>query len=224
MLNARVLAASILIAASSAVAQEPPTVTVLKAARLFDGRSDTTVANAVVIVEGGRIKAVGSALAVPAGAPCSTWATPRCCPASSTRTSHLTGESSTTGTRDAVEGCARRARDGHPRRRVRAADVDGGLHHGAQPGRGRLRRRRPAQRDRHGLRRRPAHPRRRTTRSARAAATATTPASPTCCSARSRGSRRASRPGRTASATPSASRSSTAPTSSRSARPAACSR
>jgi imidazolonepropionase-like amidohydrolase len=49
-------------------AQPAPEVTVLKAARLFDGRSDSTVSNGVVIVEGTKIKAVGSSLAVPAGA------------------------------------------------------------------------------------------------------------------------------------------------------------
>lgn len=34
-----------------------PEVVVLKAARLFDGRGDSTVANGVVIVEDGKIKA-----------------------------------------------------------------------------------------------------------------------------------------------------------------------
>ncbi len=34
-------------------------------ARLFDGKADTTVANAAVFVEGARIKAVGSGLPVP---------------------------------------------------------------------------------------------------------------------------------------------------------------
>ena len=45
-----------------------PEVIALKAARLFDGRSDTAVANGVVIVEGDKIKAAGSGLAIPAGA------------------------------------------------------------------------------------------------------------------------------------------------------------
>jgi imidazolonepropionase-like amidohydrolase len=43
-------------------------VIALKAARLFDGRSDSVLSNGVVIVEGDRIKAVGSGLAIPAGA------------------------------------------------------------------------------------------------------------------------------------------------------------
>lgn len=52
-------------------AQAPPPkpeVIALKAARLFDGRGDSAVRNGVVIVEGGRIKAAGSGIAVPAGA------------------------------------------------------------------------------------------------------------------------------------------------------------
>ena len=58
--------------ASSLAGQTPPpptpTVTVLKAARMFDGRSDATTANAVVVIEGSRIRDVGSGLPVPAGA------------------------------------------------------------------------------------------------------------------------------------------------------------
>ena len=56
----------------SALAAQSPApsapVTVLKASRLFDGRSDQTIANGVVIVEGGRIRDVGANLPVPAGA------------------------------------------------------------------------------------------------------------------------------------------------------------
>src|SRR5512138_383783 len=43
-------------------------VIVLKAARLFDGRSDRWIENGVVIVEGTQIREVGSGLAIPAGA------------------------------------------------------------------------------------------------------------------------------------------------------------
>jgi len=45
-----------------------PEVIALKAARLFDGTKETTVQNGVVIVEGGKIKAAGSGLSIPAGA------------------------------------------------------------------------------------------------------------------------------------------------------------
>src|SRR5215471_7923173 len=46
----------------------PPRVTVLKARRLFDGRADALVTDAVVVVEGSKIKAVGRGLPIPAGA------------------------------------------------------------------------------------------------------------------------------------------------------------
>src|ERR1700693_3105973 len=46
----------------------PPAVTVLKAARIFDGRSDRVAADGVVIVEGSRIREAGSGLAIPPGA------------------------------------------------------------------------------------------------------------------------------------------------------------
>src|SRR5262245_208554 len=43
-------------------------LTVLKAARLFDARSESGIRDGVIIVEGTKIKAVGSGLAAPAGA------------------------------------------------------------------------------------------------------------------------------------------------------------
>jgi imidazolonepropionase-like amidohydrolase len=43
-------------------AQEAPRITVLKAARLFDGKSGTLITPGVVVVEGTKIKAVGSRL------------------------------------------------------------------------------------------------------------------------------------------------------------------
>src|SRR6266849_4883352 len=52
--------------AFSASAQQRPIV--LKAARLFDGSSETLVRNAVIVVNGNRITAAGSNLAVPADA------------------------------------------------------------------------------------------------------------------------------------------------------------
>src|SRR5215470_10449189 len=48
-------------------AAKPP-VTALRAARMFDGRSDATIPNAVVIIEGSKIRDVGSGLPAPAGA------------------------------------------------------------------------------------------------------------------------------------------------------------
>jgi imidazolonepropionase-like amidohydrolase len=43
-------------------------VTVLKARRLFDGRGDTSIANGVVVVQSGKITAVGAGVPIPAGA------------------------------------------------------------------------------------------------------------------------------------------------------------
>ncbi len=49
--------------------QKPPDKTyVLKAAAMFDGKSDTLVTPGLVVVTGGRIAAVGQAAAIPAGA------------------------------------------------------------------------------------------------------------------------------------------------------------
>jgi imidazolonepropionase-like amidohydrolase len=45
-----------------------PSTTAIKAARMFDGRSDTMVSNAVVIVEGSKIREAGAGLALPPGA------------------------------------------------------------------------------------------------------------------------------------------------------------
>ena len=66
-------ACAVAIAIASSAAAQPaaaprPEVVVLKAARLFDGRGDAAVPNGMVVVEGGTIRAVGSNLAVPAGA------------------------------------------------------------------------------------------------------------------------------------------------------------
>ena len=54
------------LASAQQPAPKPPKVIALKAARLFDGTSDSVVANGVVIIEGNRIKSVGGA--IPAGA------------------------------------------------------------------------------------------------------------------------------------------------------------
>jgi imidazolonepropionase-like amidohydrolase len=49
-------------------AAAPPQKIVLKAARIFDGTSEATKPNGVVVIEGNKIVAAGSGLAVPAGA------------------------------------------------------------------------------------------------------------------------------------------------------------
>jgi imidazolonepropionase-like amidohydrolase len=58
------------LAPSPALPQEskPPSITALKAARLFDGRSDTLQINGVVLVQGPKILAAGTDLSIPSGA------------------------------------------------------------------------------------------------------------------------------------------------------------
>jgi len=60
------------VAASVANAQQPsgaaPPVTVIRAARLIDPKSGTVTNNAAIVVDRGRITAVGSNVAVPANA------------------------------------------------------------------------------------------------------------------------------------------------------------
>jgi imidazolonepropionase-like amidohydrolase len=46
----------------------PQTITVIRAARLFDGRSDRLITPGVIVVTGGRITATGAAATIPAGA------------------------------------------------------------------------------------------------------------------------------------------------------------
>ncbi len=66
---ARVAAALALLASPLAAAGAPPDpVTVLKAKRLFDARGDAVTQDAVIVVEGSKIKAVGRGIPVPAGA------------------------------------------------------------------------------------------------------------------------------------------------------------
>ena len=65
---------------------------VLKAARLFDGKSDALIANGMVIVEGKTIKAVGSGLAVPEGSTVIELGDATLCPGFIDAHTHLTHE------------------------------------------------------------------------------------------------------------------------------------
>ncbi len=55
-------------AESSRAPERPPEIVAIKAARLFDGKGDSLVRNAVILVEGSKIKAAGSGIAIPQGA------------------------------------------------------------------------------------------------------------------------------------------------------------
>jgi imidazolonepropionase-like amidohydrolase len=85
-------------------AQEKPPVTVLKAARLFDGKSDAVILNGVVVVEGGKISAVGAGLAPPAGATVVDLGDATLLPGFIDAHVHLTGESGENWYQDTLNG------------------------------------------------------------------------------------------------------------------------
>jgi imidazolonepropionase-like amidohydrolase len=92
--------------AQEAKAPEPP-LTVLRAARLFSGTGDVTVPDAVVIVRGKTIEAVGSRLAIPAGASVIDLGDATLLPGLMDAHIHVTGESGDDWYRGAVEGLRR---------------------------------------------------------------------------------------------------------------------
>jgi imidazolonepropionase-like amidohydrolase len=108
------------VAAVPASAQETaPAVTVLKAARLFDGTRDTTVANGVMVIEGGTIEAVGSGLAVPAGATVIDLGDATLLPGIIDAHVHLTGEGGDNWYKDVVDGLRR----GVPEQAIRSTEL-----------------------------------------------------------------------------------------------------
>jgi imidazolonepropionase-like amidohydrolase len=89
------LAAVVLITTPPALAQQAkaPPVIAVKAARLFDGKADALQANGVVLVQGPKILAVGTDLAIPAGAEVIDLGDATLSPGFIDAHTHLTGES-----------------------------------------------------------------------------------------------------------------------------------
>lgn len=96
----------------------PPVVTALKAARLFDGRGETAVRDAVIIVEGGKVKAAGAGLPIPPGATVIELGEATLLPGFIDAHTHLTGESSDNWFQDTVYGLRR----GVPERAIRSTE------------------------------------------------------------------------------------------------------
>ena len=104
--------AGVAVLSATLLSQAPTTstvtvVTVLRAARLFDGKGDASVPDGVVIVEGTRIRAAGSRLAVPAGAQIVDLGDATILPGFIDAHVHLTDEASEDWYADAVAGLRR---------------------------------------------------------------------------------------------------------------------
>jgi imidazolonepropionase-like amidohydrolase len=94
-------------AASPAPAPTPQPVTAIRAARMFDGRSDSTVPNAVVLVQGGKIVGAGGGIPVPAGATVIDLGDATLLPGFIDSHTHLTGQSGDNYVQDFFEGLRR---------------------------------------------------------------------------------------------------------------------
>jgi len=103
-----------------AQSNQPPAtgVIALRAARLFDGKADAAIADAVVIVQGSRISAAGSRLPVPAGAQVVDLGDATILPGFIDAHTHVTDESSDDWNADTVAGLRRTV----PEATLRAAE------------------------------------------------------------------------------------------------------
>jgi len=119
MRRAILLALAPVLAAAPARAQTKPRAApiAVKAARLFDGKSNRLVGDAVVIVQGGRITAAGSKLAIPAGARVIDLGDATLLPGFMDAHTHITSERSSDWNQDIVDDFRR----GVPEESIRAA-------------------------------------------------------------------------------------------------------
>ena len=85
----------------------PPKPIVVKAARLFDGKSDALIPNGMVIVEGKAIKAVGAELTVPGGSTVIDMGDATLCPGFIDAHTHLTHERTADFNQGFVDGMRR---------------------------------------------------------------------------------------------------------------------
>ncbi len=90
-------------------APTPAPVTAIRAARMFDGKSDTTIANPTILVQGSRILAVGAGVAVPAGATVIDLGDATLLPGFIDSHTHLTGEAGDSYVQDFFEDLRRPA-------------------------------------------------------------------------------------------------------------------
>ena len=119
---------------------------VLKAARMFDGKSDHVVSPGLMVVANGKIVGVGPSAAIPAGAETIDLGDATLLPGFMDAHTHLTYPYRARLPQQELDVLKKTIpeRDAR-RRRDRAQDADGGLHDGPRRRRGRLHRRRPAQ-------------------------------------------------------------------------------
>ena len=114
-LSTRLVLLSVALAAVATAfpgAQQPASLTAIRAARLFDGKSDTSVTDGVVLVQGSRITAAGSRIAIPAGAQVVDLGDATILPGFIDAHTHLTDESSDDWNSDLVAGLRRTIPEG----------------------------------------------------------------------------------------------------------------
>src|SRR5262245_33341144 len=116
--NVMSMLTAIVAAAALTSAQAPANVIAIKAARLFDGKSDAVVAEGVVLVQGTRITAAGPRLSIPAGAQVIDLGDATILPGFIDAHTHVTDESSDDWNADAVAGLRRTV----PESTLRAAE------------------------------------------------------------------------------------------------------